>query len=262
MDKRTVASIYAALLVVVATLTVYFSEQPLHYMDKETTQMTQDVSKKVNPYQRDYTVLPLQSTTPEKVFNDFANGLSVEQKKQAYCLALNIYFESRGEPFVGKIGVANVSTNRVEHPSFPKTICGVVYAGSTKGGRDCAFSWTCDGRTKHVQLYKNNVIMSDNYFMWRDSAEIAVMAVRGHLEDITNGALFFYNPEFCSNTRIRVNVDFRPVKSKKDTHSCHPQWAFNGMQAGNLRPADTDYVKNGFLGNHYYLKIQTNIALN
>ena len=42
------------------------------------------------------------------------------------CLALNVYFEARGEPMTGKYAVAAVTLNRVVNPSFPGSICQVV----------------------------------------------------------------------------------------------------------------------------------------
>jgi N-acetylmuramoyl-L-alanine amidase len=57
-------------------------------------------------------------------------------KQDIECLAKNIYFEARGESSKGKIAVAQVTLNRVNHPQdFNKTICGVVYQPNQ-------FSWT------------------------------------------------------------------------------------------------------------------------
>jgi len=42
------------------------------------------------------------------------------------CLATAVFFEARGEPIDGKELVANVIINRVEHPSYPDTVCDVV----------------------------------------------------------------------------------------------------------------------------------------
>lgn len=42
------------------------------------------------------------------------------------CLAKTIYWEARGEPIAGKIGVAGVVLNRVKNDKFPDTICEVV----------------------------------------------------------------------------------------------------------------------------------------
>lgn len=43
------------------------------------------------------------------------------------CIAKSIYWEARGEPRNGKIGIAGVILNRVAHEKFPDTICEVVY---------------------------------------------------------------------------------------------------------------------------------------
>jgi spore germination cell wall hydrolase CwlJ-like protein len=62
------------------------------------------------------------------------------------CLAAAIYFESRGEPIAGQIGVAEVVLNRVESRAYPNTICGVTTQGAGSG-RGCQFSYACDGRS-------------------------------------------------------------------------------------------------------------------
>ena len=47
------------------------------------------------------------------------------------CLATAVYFEARGEPFVGQSAVAHVVLNRVEDTRFPNDICSVVKQGPT-----------------------------------------------------------------------------------------------------------------------------------
>ncbi len=56
----------------------------------------------------------------------YDNGTSKIDQKELMCLARNIYYESGSEPERGKIAVGIVTLNRMEHPSFPKTICEVV----------------------------------------------------------------------------------------------------------------------------------------
>lgn len=51
------------------------------------------------------------------------------------CLALNVYYEARGESLAGQYAVAEVTMNRKSSLGYPKTVCGVVYQKS-------AFSWT------------------------------------------------------------------------------------------------------------------------
>ena len=45
------------------------------------------------------------------------------------CLTEAIYFEARGESFVGQLAVANVILERVRDSRFPPTVCEVVHAG-------------------------------------------------------------------------------------------------------------------------------------
>jgi spore germination cell wall hydrolase CwlJ-like protein len=42
------------------------------------------------------------------------------------CLGKAIYNEAKGEDLRGQLLVAKVIMNRVDHPSYPDTICGVV----------------------------------------------------------------------------------------------------------------------------------------
>jgi spore germination cell wall hydrolase CwlJ-like protein len=65
------------------------------------------------------------------------------------CLAMNIYREAGGESFEGKVAVAQVTLNRVDHPKFPKDICAVVYQKNVVMEKMvCQFSWHCMGNHK------------------------------------------------------------------------------------------------------------------
>ena len=65
------------------------------------------------------------------------------------CLALAVYFESRGEPIEGQIAVAEVVKNRTESNKFPNTICGVVEEDRGPKKYDCQFSYMCDGKPEN-----------------------------------------------------------------------------------------------------------------
>ncbi|WP_158598433.1 cell wall hydrolase [Notoacmeibacter ruber] len=69
---------------------------------------------------------------------------------QQRCLAIGIYFEARGEPEKGQAAVSQVILNRVKNPTFPNTICGVVYQNKNWRNR-CQFSFACDGRRDKVR---------------------------------------------------------------------------------------------------------------
>lgn len=68
---------------------------------------------------------------------------SVFTPKEQQCLAEAIYFESVTEPLKGQAAVAQVVLNRVRNPTFPNTICGVVYQNEDWRNR-CQFSFACD----------------------------------------------------------------------------------------------------------------------
>ncbi|MEA3039323.1 MAG: hypothetical protein QOE79_1836 [Sphingomonadales bacterium] len=68
--------------------------------------------------------------------NDFHSALD--------CLTAAVYYEARSESEDGQRAVAQVVLNRVRHPAFPKSVCGVVYQGSNRA-TGCQFSFTCDG---------------------------------------------------------------------------------------------------------------------
>lgn len=60
------------------------------------------------------------------------------------CLTAAIYYEAARESPDGQRAVAQVVLNRVRHPAFPASVCGVVYQGSTLP-TGCQFTFTCDG---------------------------------------------------------------------------------------------------------------------
>jgi spore germination cell wall hydrolase CwlJ-like protein len=74
-----------------------------------------------------------------------ASKLSATARARAIdCLASAEYYEAGDQGDDGERAVAQVVLNRVRHPAFPSSICGVVYEGSTKS-TGCQFTFTCDG---------------------------------------------------------------------------------------------------------------------
>lgn len=74
-----------------------------------------------------------------------SNAAASNPDGQIECLALNIYFEARGEPERGELAVGHVVMNRLLTHRFANNICDVVYQQGTASKLDCQFSWTCDG---------------------------------------------------------------------------------------------------------------------
>ena len=60
------------------------------------------------------------------------------------CLTNAIYYEAGRESDAGQRAVAQVILNRVRHPAYPASVCGVVFEGSTRT-TGCQFTFTCDG---------------------------------------------------------------------------------------------------------------------
>ena len=72
-----------------------------------------------------------------------------ERERQLECLAINIYREAGYEPFEGKVGVAQVTMNRVQDHQFPNDVCAVVYQKSAGTRIVCQFSWYCDSKHRN-----------------------------------------------------------------------------------------------------------------
>jgi spore germination cell wall hydrolase CwlJ-like protein len=79
---------------------------------------------------------------PSVVFRA-ASGL--DQLRAEQCLAEAVYYEARSESEDGQRAVAQVVLNRVRHPAYPGSVCGVVYQGPMRAGGGCQFTFTCDG---------------------------------------------------------------------------------------------------------------------
>ena len=94
-------------------------------------------------------------------------------------LARLISAEARGEPYAGQVAVGGVVLNRIEHPSFPNTLSGVIFQNG-------AFSCMQDGQW--------NAAVSDS----------AVRAARDALSgwDPSGGAIYYFNPGTATSSWI------------------------------------------------------------
>jgi spore germination cell wall hydrolase CwlJ-like protein len=71
-------------------------------------------------------------------------GNPAARSQALQCLASAVYYEAGNQDVDGERAVAQVVLNRVRHPAFPASVCGVVYEGSTRT-TGCQFTFTCDG---------------------------------------------------------------------------------------------------------------------
>ena len=75
----------------------------------------------------------------------FRASTPLDQMRSLDCLAQAIYYEAASESEDGQRAVAQVVLNRVRHPAWPNSVCGVVYQGPMRAGGGCQFTFTCDG---------------------------------------------------------------------------------------------------------------------
>jgi hypothetical protein len=88
-----------------------------------------------------------RAAVPARAFSLAGVG-AVDRGRALECLSAAIYYAAATEPDAGQAAVAQVVLNRVRHPAFPPTVCGVVYQGSERAG--CQFSFACDGAIARV----------------------------------------------------------------------------------------------------------------
>lgn len=96
------------------------------------------------------------------------------------CLTEAIYYEAANESAAGKRSVAQVILNRVRHPAYPRTVCGVIYQGYADPV--CQFSYTCDGSLARRPLDRQ----------WRESRDVARAALAGHVERSVGTATHYH----------------------------------------------------------------------
>ncbi|MEJ7927704.1 cell wall hydrolase [Sphingobium sp. AN641] len=89
------------------------------------------------------------STAPNPAARPFVfTGSATDLARAVDCLAAAQLYEA-GDDAVGQRSVAQVVLNRVRHPAFPKTVCGVVFQGQERT-TGCQFTFTCDGALTRV----------------------------------------------------------------------------------------------------------------
>lgn len=95
---------------------------------------------------------------------------AIERARALDCLTSAIYYEAAFEPEPGQRAVAQVVLNRLRHPHYPKSVCGVVFQGSERT-TGCQFTFTCDGA----------LARPPTPFFWERARKIAEQALSGHV---------------------------------------------------------------------------------
>jgi spore germination cell wall hydrolase CwlJ-like protein len=98
-----------------------------------------------------------------------------------HCLSQAVYYEAAAEPMQGRRAVAQVILNRMLHPAFPKSVCGVIYQGSQRR-TGCQFSFTCDGALMRAPASG----------LWREAQGVARAALAGYVEASVGTATHYH----------------------------------------------------------------------
>ncbi len=93
------------------------------------------------------------------------------------CLAMNIYFEGRGESARGRAAIASVTMNRVHSKRYPNTICEVVWQRKQ-------FSWTTISPRHHV---------INDIAAWNQALLVAKLFVNGAQISLVGDATHYHS---------------------------------------------------------------------
>lgn len=125
-------------------------------------------------------------------------GSLTVSESEFICLALNDYFEARGESMAGRLAVAKVVVNRAMDRRYPSNICDVIKQNKAQVRHRCQFSWYCDGRPDTPY----------NRTAWRQSLKLAAAVLQkdSSLADPTGGALWYHavfvHPKWADNLEV------------------------------------------------------------
>jgi len=124
--------------------------------------------------------LPFSHDSIEAPLPFVVSGSDVDAKRALLCLTQAVYYEAGFEPLEGRRAVAQVVLNRLRHPAFPKSICGVVYQGASTGV--CQFTFVCDGSLNRAPAA----------LAWREAEQVAHAALAGYVEASVGESTFYH----------------------------------------------------------------------
>ena len=146
------------------------------------------------------------SSAPVQAARPFDLGAgSLDHERALLCLTQAVYYEAGFEPLAGRRAVAQVVLNRMRHPAFPKSVCGVVYQGAKLPV--CQFSFTCDGSLDRAPAPA----------AWRQARDVAKAALAGFVETSVGSATHYHAdyvaprwaPMLTKISRIGAHIFYR-----------------------------------------------------
>lgn len=107
-------------------------------------------------------------------------GENLTQRRALLCLTQAVYYEAGFEPVAGRRAVAQVILNRMRHPAYPKSVCGVVYQRNSTP--ICQFTFVCDGSLNRAPAAA----------AWKVAEDIARAALAGYVEQSVGNATHYH----------------------------------------------------------------------
>jgi spore germination cell wall hydrolase CwlJ-like protein len=163
---------------------------------------------------------------------DLSNSDPLDRRRALLCMTQAVYYEAGFEPLQGRRAVAQVVLNRLRHPAFPKSICGVVY----QGARDpvCQFSFVCDG-----SLYRRPALGA-----WQEAEKIAASAIDGYVERSVGAATHyhadyvapFWAPQLAKIAKIGAHIFYRWPGAWGSTAAFSGRYIGEPYDPASLRP--------------------------
>ena len=132
-----------------------------------------------------------------KPFHLVASGM-LDEARAVDCLTAAVYYEAAWESLDGQRAVAQVILNRMRHPAYPKTVCGVVFQGSNRT-TGCQFTFTCDGSMNRAP----------NEAAWSRSRQVALAALNGYVMKKVGNATHYhasYVAPYWSPSLVKVST--------------------------------------------------------
>lgn len=225
---------------------------PVPAMAEQTLQLTSGgeaelVSKGEDARQRNG-LIPLTSVaieTPRRFVEMAASAHGYGNALQ--CLTQAIYYEAATEPASGQRAVAQVVLNRLMHPAYPNSVCGVVYQGSNQ--RVCQFSFTCDGSLNR----------GPSAALWNNARTVAERALAGGSEPLvgtsTNYHADYVLPRWAFTlpkiTQIGTHIFYRLPGRAGGARAMVARW--NGQEVIPARTILADGYADGFGAEGYGL---------
>jgi spore germination cell wall hydrolase CwlJ-like protein len=150
-------------------------------------------------------------------------GTALDASRELDCLTQAVYFEARGETPRGQAAVATVVLNRVKHPAFPKSVCGVVFQGSNRR-TGCQFSFACDGSMRRGREAS----------AWSRARKVAARALSGAVLGDVGSATHFHT--------TGVSPAWGPQMRRVAQVGLHVFYRFNPRGFTAPRPALQDHA--------------------